>query len=45
METKRIDVMFVQETHSTTDDEIDWKRAFKEEKVLSHGLMWKYGNM
>ena len=36
METKRIDVMFVQETHSTTDNESDWKRAFKGEVVLSH---------
>ena len=36
METKRIDVMFVQETHSTVDNESDWKRAFKGEVVLSH---------
>ena len=36
METKRIDVVFVQETHSTTDNESDWKRAFKGEVVLSY---------
>lgn len=36
METKRIYVMFVQETHSTVDNESDWKRAFKGEVVLSH---------
>ena len=35
METNRIDVMFVQETHNTTDNESDWKRAFKGEVVLS----------
>ena len=28
MDINRIDVMFLQETHSTKDNECDWKRAF-----------------
>lgn len=30
MELKHIDVMMVQETHSTTDNEIDWRGAVME---------------
>ena len=36
METKKIDIIFVQETHSSLDNESDWKRAFNGEVVLSH---------
>ena len=36
MEIKRIDVMFVQETHSTADNECEWRQAFNGEVILSH---------
>ncbi len=36
IETKKIDVIFIQETHSTADNESDWKRAFKGGVILSH---------
>ena len=36
MEIRKLDVMFLQETHSTTDIECDWRRAFNGEVILSH---------
>lgn len=36
MEIKRINVMFVQETHSTVDNECEWRQAFNGEVILSH---------
>lgn len=34
---KNIDVMFLQETHSDVCNEVDWKREWGGEFVLSHG--------
>lgn len=36
MKLKEIDVMFVQETHSDTRNEWDWRREWGGEVVLSH---------
>ena len=36
MDIKKINIMFVQETHSTTDNESEWRQAFNGEVVLSH---------
>ena len=34
--SKRFDVLFLQETHSDTANEADWKREWEGEAVLSH---------
>ena len=36
MDINRIDIMFLQENHSTEDNASDWKRAFNGEVILSH---------
>lgn len=36
LKLRRIDVCFVQETHSTGDNEIDWKKEWEGFSVLSH---------
>lgn len=36
MEIEKIDIMFVQETHRTSDNESEWRRAFTGRVVLSH---------
>jgi len=33
---KKLDVIFVQETHSTFDNEVDWKREWQGDVFLSH---------
>lgn len=33
---KKLDVIFVQETHSTVDNEVDWKREWEGDVFLSH---------
>lgn len=34
---KNIDVFFIQETHSTNDNEVDWGRNWDGQVFLSHG--------
>lgn len=36
MELKKIDVVLLQETHSTEENENDWKRGYNGEVILSH---------
>lgn len=33
---KKLDIIFVQETHSTADNEVDWKREWEGDVFLSH---------
>ena len=35
-QTKKLNVIFLQETHSTPDNETDWKREWSGEAFLSH---------
>ena len=35
-EDKRLDILFVQETHSTIDNEGDWKKEWSGDVFLSH---------
>ena len=36
MELKKIDIMLLQETHSTVDNESEWRRGCNGEVILSH---------
>lgn len=36
MKIKKIDVMFLQETHSTKENEVDWMKEWEGQVVLSH---------
>ncbi len=33
---KKLDIIFVQETHSAADNDVDWKREWEGDAFLSH---------
>ena len=43
VQQKRLDIVFLQETHSDKDNEIDWGLWWKGQYVLSHGTNFSAG--